>query len=186
METKSGNTWAHFCRSCNHVRKGDKDKCHVCSDPLVTICLGCGTSPDQGEHTCKVITIPVHPLAVQNSQLCAEVEELKQQRQDQGLLNVKLMREAKVTELQINTLRNKMGQVRSLLCAPGPGIETPTKNIDAAWKIAVASSGAVGTSEKHDSNEKRQVKDCSHLAPYSQGGAQCVLPWRHEGLHSWE
>lgn len=29
-------------------------------------------------------------------------------------------------------------------------------------------------------------RNCSHLAPYSQGGAQCILPWRHEGSHSWE
>ncbi len=77
MEKKTGNIWVPFCMRCNHVRKGDKDKCHVCSYPLETICLGCGTSPDQGEHECKVVTIPASPLAVQNSQLQAKVEDYK-------------------------------------------------------------------------------------------------------------
>ncbi len=155
METKTGNTWAPFCMHCNHVRKGDKDKCHVCSYPLETICLGCGTSPDQGEHECKVITIPANPLAAQSSQLRAEVVELKQQRQGQGLLNVKLMREAKATELQICEMRRDFESI-VIRCREGdPKVDW----IPTILRIA----------EKHKINETRKwkvdAKGSAHLEP---------------------
>ncbi len=110
------------------------------------------------------------PFREEIAKLQAEVElchkNLKMFRD--SLANVGEQRDAakeiaESANLQIGALRNKMGQIRNLLCAPGPGTETPTKNVDAAWKIAAASSGAVGTSEKHKTSDSRHTVDHRQL-----------------------
>ncbi len=92
---------------------------------------------------------------------------------------------AESANLQIGALRNKMGQIRNLLCAPGPGTETPTKNVDAAWKIAAASSGAVGTSEKHKTSDTRKdpTDDERRVAKEAQDKKFRPPDWTRSGRH---
>lgn len=71
------NDWAAFCMRCNSVRREDVEKCHVCGHQLRIICLGCGADTDEGDHECKTVIIPQHPLAVENEQLRAQLAEYR-------------------------------------------------------------------------------------------------------------
>lgn len=72
------NDWAAFCLGCNSVRREDVEKCHVCGRQLRIICLGCGAARELGDHECKTVTIPMHPLALENAHLRAELLEYRQ------------------------------------------------------------------------------------------------------------
>lgn len=58
---------------CNNVRREDVEKCHVCAYRLRIICLGCGAGLEEGDHECKTVTIPAHPLWAENMRLRTEL-----------------------------------------------------------------------------------------------------------------